>query len=182
MAGNAGMIIIGISGTSGTGKTTIGRLIAQRMGWTFIDQDRFFIRKKPKVELTTGEIVDNWDSLDAIDWDALNRSVISAAQNGPVVLVGFCLVKSRLDFEFTKHIHLKYDAGFELEMCVAARRKSKPGMNAVRDAVMVEEVVLPFQKEVEQQLGNLEVVVVSDVLNRKSIPDLVGECLKIIRP
>jgi gluconokinase len=37
----AGMIVV-VMGVSGSGKTTIGRLLAERMGWIFADADDYF--------------------------------------------------------------------------------------------------------------------------------------------
>jgi shikimate kinase len=34
-----------LSGFAGTGKTTVGRLVAQRLGWAFIDTDEFIAAK-----------------------------------------------------------------------------------------------------------------------------------------
>ena len=34
-------MIVVVMGVSGSGKTTIGRLLAERMGWTFADADDY---------------------------------------------------------------------------------------------------------------------------------------------
>ena len=36
-------MIVVVMGVSGSGKTTIGRLLAERMGWTFADADDYFL-------------------------------------------------------------------------------------------------------------------------------------------
>ncbi|HEY1993856.1 MAG TPA: shikimate kinase, partial [Edaphobacter sp.] len=35
-------MIVVVMGVSGSGKTTIGRLLAERMGWVFADADDYF--------------------------------------------------------------------------------------------------------------------------------------------
>ena len=35
-------MIVVVMGVSGSGKTTIGKLLAERMGWTFADADDYF--------------------------------------------------------------------------------------------------------------------------------------------
>ena len=50
-----------LSGLSGSGKTTIGELFCAKNGWKFIDGDSFFLRDKPKVTLSNGEVASNWD-------------------------------------------------------------------------------------------------------------------------
>jgi uridine kinase len=67
-----------ISGVSGTGKSTIAAILARSYEWEYIEGDDFYRSKfdvRPKVKLSNGEEVTNWDHPDMIDWDHLNRTV-----------------------------------------------------------------------------------------------------------
>lgn len=74
------MIVI-VFGVSGAGKTTIGKLIAEQLGWTFYEADDFHsrdnIRKMQSGHPLTDE--DRWPWLDRLR-DRITRS-ISAKEN-----------------------------------------------------------------------------------------------------
>ena len=141
--------IIALSGLSGVGKTTAGKYVADKLGFTFIDQDTFFKDVKPKVVLSDGTVASNWDCLEAIDWDKFNEHVQETLKTNNIVLVGFCLRKEMLKFTINLHILLEYKDD-PIEMCINARKKSKSAgskYDSEKDALMVREVVYPFYKE-----------------------------------
>lgn len=135
-----------ISGISGSGKTTIGKEVAMKVGATFIDQDWYFVDKKPQVTLSNGMIVSNYDCLEAIDPNFSN-DIAQKLKLYPIVLVGFALSRNMLPVPPIIHIHLvTSDNDNELEMrCLQARSQAKT-VNPIKDLLMVKEVVIPFYK------------------------------------
>jgi uridine kinase len=58
-----------ISGISGSGKTTLGRILSEKLSAEnilFVDQDVYYLEQKPKITLSNGSVVSNWDSLESI--------------------------------------------------------------------------------------------------------------------
>jgi gluconokinase len=53
-------VIVVIMGVSGSGKTTIGRLLAERMGWIFADADDFF-SAEAKEKMASGHPLNDED-------------------------------------------------------------------------------------------------------------------------
>ena len=140
-----------LSGLSGTGKTTLGlEFIKYNKNFIFIDQDSFYKKEKPKVKLSNGEIVSNWDCVEAIDFDLLNEKVNNLVENSNVLLVGFALLKKYLNFSVEKHIHLQYNQKIDnntLQLCIKARINSKKYIDPKKqenDIMMVEEFTIPF--------------------------------------
>ena len=62
-------MIVVVMGVSGVGKTTIGELVAQRLGWRFIEGDEYHPRENV-AKMTAGiplEDADRWPWLDALN-------------------------------------------------------------------------------------------------------------------
>src|ERR1700745_3982418 len=53
-------MIVVVMGVSGSGKTTIGRLLAERMGWIFADADDFF-SEEAKQKMASGTPLKDYD-------------------------------------------------------------------------------------------------------------------------
>lgn len=155
--------MIFISGPSGVGKTTVGKLakhIAEQNGIStkFIDQDEFYKKHKPPVQLSNNSTTSNWDCVGAIDWDALNQSLtITRDQYQLTILVGFALLDDLIMEKPDAHYLITYDVPDTelLDVIVASRKKSKKFNNrqAKRDVLMVREVVLPFYLETLDRIG-----------------------------
>lgn len=137
-------MLVAISGISGSGKSTLGEALALQLGWNYLDQDLFFRRDKPLVELSTGEKVKNWDSLKAINCDEMREAIIKFMSAGSLILTGFALWDELLPVKPKYHFHLSTgDIPSEIiKRCISAREKSK-GLSK-RDQLMVAEVVYPF--------------------------------------
>src|SRR3990172_12989284 len=67
--------IIGISGISGAGKSTVAKILAERYNGLYVDQDSFYKRKKPMITLSNGIIKPNWDHEDALDIQQMNKDL-----------------------------------------------------------------------------------------------------------
>jgi hypothetical protein len=137
-----------LSGLSGSGKTTVGSMFCAETGWIFIDGDWFFRDEKPKVMLTSGEIVSNWDSPEAVNWKDLNESVKQSLTKNNVILAFFMPLMDRLTFPIHKHVMLSMGRD-ELNLCIGARIRSKNIVTeerAAKDDRVVRELVYPMYK------------------------------------
>ncbi len=107
------MVII-VMGVSGSGKTTVGRLLAQRLGWAFVDADdhhapQSIERMRRGLALSEAERRPWLQSLAAIARDWIDRG-----RNG--VLACSALTKAsrhllRVDQERVLFVYLRGDAG-----------------------------------------------------------------------
>jgi len=78
------MIVI-VMGTTGSGKTTIGRLVAERRGWDFVDADDFHPpanveKMKHGIPLTDADRMPWLQALHEkiVQWNSENRNVVLA--------------------------------------------------------------------------------------------------------
>lgn len=137
--------IIGITGVSGSGKTTVGKRLAEILDYQFIDLDEFFLPNKPKIILSNGKERSNWDSLQSIDISAFQNKI---KQYKKVIVVGFALIDRIFPIKPKCTIWLKTGINKEvvIERCIENRIKSKKIDNKEKqeeDELMVREVVYP---------------------------------------
>lgn len=84
MRGSSGPRVLIVMGVSGSGKTTVGRMLAERVGWSFVDADDHHphanVAKMARGEPLTDE--------DRVPWLQRLRSLIDAAlvEDTPMVL------------------------------------------------------------------------------------------------
>lgn len=182
-------MLVFISGISTSGKTTIGKHFVECRkergeNWIFKDLDDFYFKEKPKITLSNGQTISNWDCYDAIDYDAakkwLEETLFSdAGQN--VCFVGFALSTARLGFQPVLHFHLSFckmqmdtlegactfNEKVVAHMVACNRQFSKgfKGKKAENDALMVREVLMPFYKE------NLKEIASSAIYTQVMTPD-----------
>ena len=160
-----------ISGISGSGKTTLGKLIAKDLDATFIDQDSFYLKSKPMVQLSDGSMRRNWDCLEALDI-SMKEHVEQLLVKSSVVLVGFALCRDVLSRTPDVHIHLitANDPQNLEDRCKYARIQAKPNLNIGHDELVVKELVIPFYHEMVRN---------SDITHLVSVFDESGERLSI---
>ena len=84
------MSIIAISGISGAGKSTIGKMLAKKLNAEFIDQDWFNSGNKQQATLSNGYIVTNYDCDDVFNIKNFNDA-ISSNKHNTLVIVGYNL-------------------------------------------------------------------------------------------
>lgn len=179
-----------LSGLSGSGKTTIGKSFVEgKPDWEFIDGDWFFLKGKPKVELSSGELVSNWDTSEAVDWEKLNAVISEKLKTKNVVLATFLPLISKYD-KFSVDYHIRLDMGKKyVKRCIQARIVSK-GTGEERDAngeltdkakewrrrdeMMVREVVIPmYHTTMKEQVD--DTIEIYDGEQRKTLNVLVEE-------
>lgn len=84
--------VIVLMGVSGVGKTTVGRLVAERLGWAFLDADDFHPLENV-AKMTRGE---GLTDADRAPWLSTVREVIEVrlAEGAPAVLACSALKRS----------------------------------------------------------------------------------------
>lgn len=135
-----------LSGLSGSGKSTVGSSLAESLGWIFVDGDDFFLPVKPRVQLSTGDTVSNWDDPASIDWQELNIVLRQKLAQGNVIFVTFLPIIENYDFVVDHHIRLSTGSDY-LNKCIAARVISKKITDETRvrrDTLVVTELVVPM--------------------------------------
>ncbi len=177
--GGDGHKIIGISGISGAGKTTIGEIVAQKLGGVYVDQDRFYKKKKPLIRLSNGKLVKNWDHKDALYLKAMNKDIRSYVENGSLVVIGgFALRDSWFDKD-TKpdiHFHIKIPKELSLE----SRLKVKKFKNVKQAKLEFNEVIYPFYQETLKESiidHTIEGTDPPESKDRRPVNDIVNEIL-----
>jgi len=183
-------MLIVISGISGSGKTTIGRALvkyfnsfkgANDEAYKFVDEDSFYLKNKPKVKLSNGLVVANWDTLEAIDINSL-RLTIESSEN--IVLVGFTLTKEIIGEYKSIHFHLSIGDTDEvvIRRCVEARKRSKGfrGDKAKIDELVVREVVMPFYKRTLKESDIDFKIDIYDHDKRRSVSEIVEVIMSLL--
>ena len=162
-----------ISGISGSGKTTLGKELANKLNLMFIDQDFYFIKNKPKITLSNGLVVSNYDCYESINTN-FKQDILDKLKITSVLLVGFALSRNMLPILPKIHIHLVTD---DIEKrCIEARRQSK-NINVENDILMIKEVIIPFYNFVLQNSDITQYINVYNNGVRKQLNNIMNECI-----
>ena len=117
-------MIIVVMGVTGAGKTTIGRLLAHTLDWTFVDGDEFH----PPANVEKMRLGTPLTDTDRQPWlDALRQAISSAiAQNNNIVLACSALKQRyRRQLQIAPEVQLVYLKGsYEL---IAGRLRDRHG-------------------------------------------------------
>ena len=145
--------IIFISGLSGVGKSFLARkFVEKHSDFFWFDQDTIYKSEKPKVTLSNGEVVSNWDTPEALNWDEFN-TFIEKLDHEKIIITGFAPLKDLIKFNISLHIDLYYTGSIEdvVQRCLKARREAKGFATEEKlktDELMVREVTVPFYNEI----------------------------------
>jgi len=172
---------------SGCGKTTCGKELANRMfGAVFIDLDSFFVArdKLPTVTLSTGEIVKNYDTFEALDINAFRTAVdLAHSTCGAVVVVGFAIPEEVLRADFCINLRMGDSKNEVVRRSNAARRITKPytGTRAILDERVVEEVTYKFYTEQLRKTDvNFSVSVYERDYVRRSVTQICNDIIQCV--
>lgn len=173
--------IIVVCGISASGKTTLGKLLAQKLNWDFIDLDQFYLPDKPKTKLSNGVEVSNWDDLKALNIEEFKNTILKCKK---VVIAGFALIDKILPIKPKLCILLKTGVGKEevIKRCIENRSKSKnfSPEQQNKDILMVKEIVYPYFNDYISQTTLTHILSVYHGEKRKSIEDLLTEIIRLI--
>lgn len=186
--------LIALIGISGTGKTTLGKQLAEKLNYTYVDLDDFYRKEKPKIRLSTGEIVRNWDTLKALDLEKFREHLRSTS--GGIIVGGFALKDSVFeksprmtillaplsDKETQKDLSAFSESEIQEEVIqrtIKARQQAK-GVSS-RDELMVREVVYPYFLRMLKKVKIDHILPVYDRFgNRLPVLTLVSELVDAV--
>lgn len=137
--------ILAISGISGAGKTTTGKLLAKHLNCPFIDEDWFFLTNMPIAILSNGTKKRNYDSDQSIDLDKFNRRIDLEKQNNDyLVVVGFSLRTYFFEQQNkpTIHFHIKIPKELSFQARITSKRLQEDA-----EKFMFNEYVYPYYEE-----------------------------------
>src|SRR5262245_18129521 len=94
------VMIVVLMGVSGAGKTTIGRVLAQQLGWTFVDADDFH----PAANVAKMHRGIPLDDADRQPWlEAVRRRIDEATARGENVVLGCSALKHSYQHYLEQH-------------------------------------------------------------------------------
>jgi len=173
------MSIIAISGISGAGKSTIGKMLAKKLNATFIDQDWFNSSNKQKVILSNGSTVTNYDCDDAFNIKNFNDAISSNKRNN-LVIVGYNL-RYYFFFEGNKPT-IHFNIVIPKELSLKTRLAIKPFSDERRanEKLFFNEYLYPYYQDT---LKNSDIDhFINGVIDnkRKTIEDILNYILIIV--
>lgn len=163
-----GSKIVGISGISGAGKSTVAKLLAKQFGGIYVDQDWFYRKRKPFIKLSNGKTKPNWDHIDALDTKRMNSFLRGKQKLGkPIFLAGFALRDDIFhpDTKLDYHIHLRIPK--QLSLQTRLKVKGFKDQDVETQRLMFEEAVYPFYLE------SLEKSTIDHTLDVMNPPDSI---------
>ncbi|QKF94088.1 gluconate kinase [Fadolivirus algeromassiliense] len=141
-------LIIAISGISGAGKTTIGKMLATKLGGVYLDQDWFFSKNKPLVTLSNGKKALNYDCDEAIDFGRFNRMIDNEKKNNKIIVIGGFALREYFFYkgnEPTIHFHIKIPRDLSLKTRLQVKKFSE---ERKKDEIyMFNEYVYPYYEK-----------------------------------
>jgi gluconokinase len=162
-------VIVVVMGVTGSGKTTIGMLLAQRVGWEFVDADSF--HSAANVEKIRQGIA--LDDADRAPWLKALRNAMDGwvAQGKSVVLACSALKKSYRDelciTGETKFVYLK--GSYEL---IFQRLRQRHGHFASETILASQFAVLEEPHDaITVEIDRSEDEIVAEIMRRLGIPE-----------
>lgn len=173
--------IIAVSGISGAGKSTIGKLISEKLHGIYIDQDWFFKKDKPRVKLSDGSITSNWDCKEAIDLKAMNNRIRQELKNNkPIIIGGFALWDEFFDPDITPNIQFHIKIPKDLSLETRLKVKNFTPETRRKQELIFNELVYPFYLETLKHSKIDHFVEGLENGKRRSIDEMIKEIMSKI--
>lgn len=116
-------MIVFISGLPGSGKSTVGVMVAQKFGWAFVEADDF-LSQEAKEQVKAGQLLSP-EQLDSWVVDGVIPNLILLEKKGPVVASGLLSEEkfvSTLSARSLKILYINLEVPYEvLKQRVSAR-------------------------------------------------------------
>ncbi len=108
-------MIIFVSGLPGSGKSTVGSLVAEKLDWSFVEADEY-LSEETKKQIKAGELLSQ-EQLD--DWiiKKLIPNVIEQEKEGPLVVAGMLAEKrfvAKLSHEGNEVLFINLNVPYEV--------------------------------------------------------------------
>ena len=146
------MSIIAISGISGAGKSTIGKIVAKKLNVTFIDQDWFNSGNKQQAILSNGYVVTNYDCDDASNIKNFNDAISSNKHNS-LVVVGYNLRDYFFNEGNKPTIHFNIIIPKELSLETRLVIKSFSDERRINEKLFFNEYLYPYYEDTLKNLN-----------------------------
>lgn len=142
-------IVVVLMGVSGVGKTTVGRIVAERLGWDFLDADDYH----PPQNVAKMRRGEGLTDADRAPWLAALEEVIAArlAEDAPAVLACSALKRSYRDVLGREDERVRFVWLDAPDDVVQARLASREGHFA-------DEALLPSQRAALEPPDDAEAV------------------------
>jgi len=140
------MSIIAISGISGAGKSTIGKMLAQKLNAAFIDQDWFISGNKQQAVLSNDYVVNNYDCDNAFNTQNFNDA-ISSNKHNKIIIVGYNLRDHFFNDENNPTIHFNITIPKELSLKTRLSIKQFSNERRKKEELYFNEYLYPYYEE-----------------------------------
>ena len=159
------MSIIAISGISGAGKSTIGKLLAKKLNAGFIDQDWFNSGNKQQATLSNGYIVTNYDCDNISNIKNFNDA-ISSNKHDNLVVVGYNLRDHFFNKENKPNIHFNILIPKELSLETRLTVKAFSDERRSNEELYFLEYLYPYYEDTLKNM-NIDYIINGTINNGK---------------
>jgi len=171
--------MIAISGISGAGKSTIGKLLAVKLNAIFIDQDWFATGSKQRCKLSNGEEFINYDCDESFNIKNFNDA-LSANKHKTIVIAGFNLRYHLFYLENKPTIHIHINIPKELSLLTRLSIKPFSEARKNKEILVFNEYVYPYYEET-LKLSNINHYIDGCINGeRKTLNEILDEIISIL--
>lgn len=185
-----GQFILALSGISGCNKKKVAVELSKYFNAKLIDQFDYY--KKNYQEIITISSKDrsnsidiiNWDTDDAVDWEKFNADVINFSATSKVVILGFNLKPTLLQFNIDYHVFLNVNKRDCIKKRIKALEKLEDKVSddfKLNEAGLFEtkmyNVTFPYVDEIIKEMKINKFVKTAD-MSVETIAEIIWELVK----